>query len=887
MSKSLSRRLVPALVALLTASLTLNSPAATPGSIDPSFDPGSGIAPITDFLPVRVIFPLPDGSFLLGGYFTNYNGVTRLGLAKVLENGALDEAFVPDPSFSMRTEVWGISQQGDGKFIVCGFSGSPSVAKIVRINPDGSLDPTFVFVKGRANFAMAVQVRPDGLIAYLTDDNQGLGLLNPDGSRLLNAVTLYPPFGLFDRVRVAADGNTFYSHNAGLFRFSGSFGSPDESPFPVGNAAIYDFDFQSDGGIVCAQNSGVRSVRRYFANGVLDTNFVSKVGGPDLNALVCLPDDKVLVGGTFSGVGTVAIRNLARLNSNGSLDTNFVTGAGPNSTICAIAPLQNGKALIAGKFTSYDGFSRTGVARIFLDPPATPAFVTQPKSTTVFEGQPIRLSAAVNAASPIAYQWKKDGQAISGATNSVLYIASGQQTNAGSYVLEVTTPSGSATSLEAIVSLAAAPVGIGSPDPAFAVGEGASGAVNAYLDLANGKSLVAGNFSAYDGYYQPALVRLNADGSLDPSLNLNLPSNVACTRLAKLSDRKILAGFISARSGTTNIPVLLRLNADGSPDAAFFPNSSSDILTIAPLPDGKALIGGAFTSLGGFTRTRLARLNDDGAIDESFDANALRLTKVYALAVQPDGKIIVGDEKRVLRISADGAPEADLPLTTGSSQGIRALALQADGKILVGGRFTAINGIGRTNLARLNTDMTLDFGFSAAAGARNVTSSSVLSFAIQPDQKIFVGGNFSDLAGVTVTNIARLLPTGALDTTFTADVNLGNATTRVAVNTLSLSGDNALIIGGLFSRVNGYTRNSLARIYTTTPPPTLGAAAVFSATSHSIRLSLPSNSSSYVLQFTDQFPANWQDTGVPLNNADQIEMQLIGSQRFYRLLRNP
>src|ERR1051325_1118036 len=110
-----------ALALLYFARMTQLS-AATPGSIDPSFDPGQGIAPITDSIPVRVIYPLADGSFLLGGYFTNYNGVDRPGLVKIFEDGAVDQSFVPDLSTSPRTEVWGISHQSDGKFIIGGIN---------------------------------------------------------------------------------------------------------------------------------------------------------------------------------------------------------------------------------------------------------------------------------------------------------------------------------------------------------------------------------------------------------------------------------------------------------------------------------------------------------------------------------------------------------------------------------------------------------------------------------------------------------------------------------------------------------------------------------------------------------------------------------------------
>src|SRR4051812_11134338 len=250
-------------ILLLALAVTLRLRAAAPGAIDPSFDPGQGIAPMGS-LPVRVIYPLADGSFLLGGYFTNYNGVPRPGLARILENGALDETFVPDSSlFNPRSEIWGITQQPDGKFIVGGINtAAPNGGKILRLTTDGSLDPTFSFPKANSTFVMAVDVRPDGLISYLSDDNIGIGLLTSDGSRLLTAATSYKPFGLFTRIRTSAEGHTFYSHNSGLFRFGGSFGLPDDAQFPVGNAAIYDFDFQSDGRIVCAQNGSTRAVRR-------------------------------------------------------------------------------------------------------------------------------------------------------------------------------------------------------------------------------------------------------------------------------------------------------------------------------------------------------------------------------------------------------------------------------------------------------------------------------------------------------------------------------------------------------------------------------------------------------------------------------------------------
>jgi hypothetical protein len=181
-----------------------------PGSIDPSFDPGAGLD-ISKPLPVRVIFPLADGSFLLGGIFTNYNSTPRIALARILEDGAVDQTFAPPASFiAGNTEVWSISQQTDGKFVISGITGSPFHAMIIRLNNDGSLDPTFTFAPRTAAFGMAVHARSDGLIAYLTDDNTGIGLLNSDGSRLLTSGGGFRPFGLFTRIRTSPEGNTFY-----------------------------------------------------------------------------------------------------------------------------------------------------------------------------------------------------------------------------------------------------------------------------------------------------------------------------------------------------------------------------------------------------------------------------------------------------------------------------------------------------------------------------------------------------------------------------------------------------------------------------------------------------------------------------------------------------
>src|SRR3982750_3317056 len=87
---------------------------------------------------------------------------------------------------------------------------------------------------------------------------------------------------------------------------------------------------------------------------------------------------------------------------------------------------------------------------------------------------------------------------------------------------------------------------------------------------------------------------------------------------------------------------IARLNPDGTLDTAFNPNADNSVYAIAVQADGKILVGGGFTSIGGQTRNSIARLDATTGLADSFDPNAGMGAYVNAIAVQPDGKILVG-----------------------------------------------------------------------------------------------------------------------------------------------------------------------------------------------------------------------------------------------------
>jgi uncharacterized delta-60 repeat protein len=276
--------------------------------------------------------------------------------------------------------------------------------------------------------------------------------------------------------------------------------------------------------------------------------------------------------------------------------------------------------------------------------------------------------------------------------------------------------------------------------------------------------------------------------------------------LAVQADGKFLIGGVFTYVGGVSRNYIARLNADGTLDAGFNPNANSLLYTVTEQADGKILIGGTFTTVGGFTRNRIARLNPDGTLDVGFNPDANNW--VNSLAVMGGGKILIGGDfttvggvarNRIARLNPDGTLDADFnPNANGS---VYSIGVLADGKLLIGGDFTTVAGVTRNRIARLNPDGTLDADFNPNA------SDWARSLAVQPDGKVLVGGAFTTIGGVSRNRIARLNANGTLDTAFNPNANN-------SISSLALQADGRILVGGLFTTVGGVSRNRIARLNT-------------------------------------------------------------------------
>lgn len=150
---------------------------------------------------------------------------------------------------------------------------------------------------------------------------------------------------------------------------------------------------------------------------------------------------------------------------------------------------------------------------------------------------------------------------------------------------------------------------------------------------------------------------------------------------------------------------IARLNADGSADMLFNPGASDTVSALALQPDGRIIVGGSFTTIAGNARSRLARINADGTLDPQFSPVASSF--IDSISLQLDGKIVVSGyftqisavpRNRIARINVDGS--VDLSFDPNANARIMALAMQADGKLVAGGAFTAIGAQTRNFIAR-------------------------------------------------------------------------------------------------------------------------------------------------------------------------------------------
>ncbi|MEG3977734.1 DUF4347 domain-containing protein, partial [Microcoleus sp. herbarium8] len=257
---------------------------------------------------------------------------------------------------------------------------------------------------------------------------------------------------------------------------------------------------------------------------------------------------------------------------------------------------------------------------------------------------------------------------------------------------------------------------------------------------------------------------------------------------------------------------IARLNSDGTVDATFNPNANDIVLRIAIDSSGNPIVGGAFDNIGGSTRNYIAKLNPTtGVADATFNPNASNT--VSAIAVDSSGNPYVGG----LFTTIGGSTRnniAKLNPTTGVADAtfdpnangiVLQIALDSSGNPIVGGTFFSIGGSPRNRIAKLNpTTGVADATFNPNA------DDFVTAIALDSSGNPYVGGNFTNIGGSPRNRIAKLnLTTGVADATFNPNAN-------AQVKAIALDSSDNPYVGGDFNTIGGSTRNRIAKLNPTT-----------------------------------------------------------------------
>jgi uncharacterized delta-60 repeat protein len=250
----------------------------------------------------------------------------------------------------------------------------------------------------------------------------------------------------------------------------------------------------------------------------------------------------------------------------------------------------------------------------------------------------------------------------------------------------------------------------------------------------------------------------------------------------------------------------------------FHPNVAGGVVNdMAVLPDGKIIIVGSFTSVGGLPRSRIARLNADGTVDDTTSWHTPGTNgPVETVAVQPDGKIIIGGQftqasyyggfytlylTNLARLHSNGDVDVSwYPATDGT---VQTLFIEPTNKLLIGGTFSTVNAAAIPKIARIDL---ADAGY-VYPGFVPSPNGNVRKLLRDSNGRILVAGTFSSIAGTTMNGVARLLDTGAIDPTW-VNPQCDNNVNMIAIQ----PSDGKILIGGQFGHVGGQTAYHLARL---------------------------------------------------------------------------
>lgn len=604
--------------------------------------------------------PLPGNKFLVTSDFATIQGQAVNRLARLDSRGLLDLTFNQGGT-GPNNNVYDMLVMSSGKIIIAGnFTSYNGVAVnyICRLNPDGSLDPSFVAPASNGNiFTLAKRADEKIFIAGAFTNYAGATRTSP----------------------LLLDTNG--AHVA-------SFVPPSNTSAPTILSMVV---LRNNNLLICgsyATFSGSASVK-YLTNLSSTGWFATSAVSVDATCrtLAPTPDGGVLVGGQFRDVGGVSTSGLFKMRIDGRLDRRFNQGLGPKGNVNKVVPLSGGKVLVTGSFSSWNGYARESMLRINQNGTVDTTFLAPIMAQGVndFEvlssGKIIVGTSSFNIPGARDYLLRLnadgsyDNTFLSGLAGPQGFVNQVEVTSAGKiYILGYFNIVNGQTR-RSIALLNAD----GSLDANFNSGSGLTylGSLAATLTamevLSGNQIIVGGRFDTYNGTAVGKLIKIRTNGSIESNF--------------------------STGSGISYVQA-----------------NVIEIHQIMELPNSTVLVSGTFDTYNGTAVSKLIRLSSTGVLDPTYKLDVgVGSGQGWGFARQTNGQIILSGllyfdgsfipNFALRRLLSTGRPDTNFvePTTTSTTYGF-GLALDGAGKLYGFGNWSRINGETRGRFIRMTVD---------------------------------------------------------------------------------------------------------------------------------------------------------------------------------------
>jgi uncharacterized delta-60 repeat protein len=531
----------------------------------------------------------------------------------------------------------------------------------------------------------------------------------------------------------------------------------------------------------------------------------------------------------------------------------------------AVQGLNNLVVRVSNKFGFVDA-----QMNLRIDNPTPPTRFANEDNPTARVGTPFTYPLNVNGTAPITYKVNKPTLPL-GLTLSTGGVITGIAERSGTYSNLQIMAENSAGDISTTLTIKVLPRAqdfsrTGSFDTSFAQNSRPNAPIWTILRNPDGTFIVGGEFTTLGATPLGRLARLTRTGEIDSTFNAAAlgttfnGANGAVLALARQADGNLLLGGRFTQYNGATRRGIVRLNADGTLDNSLqigsgFANATStlEIRALTLQQDGRILVGGNFTSYNGRSCASLIRLFPDGTLDTAFHQSGLRgvdvpagavalgAAPVSAIRLQSDGKIIVAgaftgffmpsfvERRGILRLNTDGSLDTSFRVIRGASSPGNSFVSDVDVRgdsLMAVGNFSFYEYTGVGNVTRLDKSGGLEL-------TSNIEQSGA-SEALQPNTPAFptaiirraggngvLIGNFRRFNGEPWNGLLPLLPDGRtlpISSYFGSSENFGfgnnssGAFTGYPIAGVIEPSDNAMVVVGGFSHYDGAPQTGIVRI---------------------------------------------------------------------------